>query len=75
MSEYEHVPRPVPEVGRGCRIQGRPGVHLIVETKTNSHSVRVACKARWYSGLATRMVDDHFNCATCLLSIGKGGDA
>lgn len=74
---YQHVPRPQPTVGGSARVQGRPGLHLIIDARPTG-SLRIACnpkdykgRDRWYS--SGRMVDEHFTCAVCLLTLPKDG--
>jgi hypothetical protein len=71
---YNYVKRPKPSVGGSAKIQGKTGLHLIISTKDNG-AIMVACSPRWFSATSSRMAEDHYNCAKCLLSFGEGGEA
>ena len=68
---YQYVPRPEPEVGRPCTIQGRKETHLITKI-SSKRSVRIACKPRWYSGLSARMVEGDVTCDACNKTVDTG---
>jgi len=53
------------EVGACVKIQGRPGVHLVVAVNPATAGVRLGCRPRYYAAVTARVVTEAVACSKC----------